>query len=173
MIRKEIPSDPARMAALKSGQVDLVNYVPATDYAAMQKDKSVDTFVADSVYFLNLTPNVKEPCRRRSRSTARRSTPTAARPKCARPWISPSTARRSFASCSKAWAVRPLADARPISSAATRTCRSAPTILGEGQLLADAGYPKGFEIDFHCTTTACRAMRQCARRSRRCGLAPA
>jgi peptide/nickel transport system substrate-binding protein len=60
VIRKEIPSDPARMAALKSGQVDLVNYVPATDYAAMQKDKSVDTFVADSVYFLNLTPNVKE-----------------------------------------------------------------------------------------------------------------
>ena len=60
VVRKEIPNDPARMAALKSGQVDLVNYVPATDYASMQKDKNVDTFVADSVYFLNITPNVKE-----------------------------------------------------------------------------------------------------------------
>ena len=58
--RKEIPSDPARMAALKSGQVDLVNYVPATDYASLQRDKSVDTFIADTVYILNITPNVKE-----------------------------------------------------------------------------------------------------------------
>ncbi|WP_349368603.1 ABC transporter substrate-binding protein [Salinarimonas sp.] len=54
VIRKEIPNDPARVAALKSGQVDMINYVPATDYAAMLRDSSVETFIGDSVYILDI-----------------------------------------------------------------------------------------------------------------------
>ncbi len=54
VIRKEIPNDPARVAALKSGQVDIINYVPATDYASMQRDSSLDTFIGDSVYILDI-----------------------------------------------------------------------------------------------------------------------
>ncbi|WP_289041170.1 ABC transporter substrate-binding protein [uncultured Aliiroseovarius sp.] len=58
--RREIPDDAARVAALKSGQVDLINYVPATDYLSMQNDDSVETFVSDSVYILNIAPVVKD-----------------------------------------------------------------------------------------------------------------
>jgi peptide/nickel transport system substrate-binding protein len=60
VVRKEIPDDAARVAALKSGQVDLINYVPASDYLGMQNDASLDTFVSDSVYILNIAPSVKD-----------------------------------------------------------------------------------------------------------------
>ena len=40
VIRREIPNDAARIAALKSGQVDIINYVPATDVAALQQPLS-------------------------------------------------------------------------------------------------------------------------------------
>lgn len=58
--RREIPDDAARVAALKSGQVDMINYVPATDYLSMKNDSSLDTFVSDSVYILNIAPSVKD-----------------------------------------------------------------------------------------------------------------
>ena len=58
--RREIPDDAARVAALKSRQVDMINYVPATDYLAMQNDSSLDTFVSDSIYILNIAPSVKD-----------------------------------------------------------------------------------------------------------------
>ena len=59
-MRKEIPDDAARVAALRSGEVDLINYVPASDYVAMQNDGDVETFVSDSVYILNVAPSVKD-----------------------------------------------------------------------------------------------------------------
>ena len=60
VVRKEIPDDAARVAALLSGQVDLINYVPATDYLSMQNNSDVETFIADSVYILNVQPSVKD-----------------------------------------------------------------------------------------------------------------
>ncbi|MFV0385833.1 ABC transporter substrate-binding protein [Paracoccus sp. (in: a-proteobacteria)] len=60
VIRKEIPDDAARVAALRSGQVDLINYVPASDYVSMKGDGSLQTFVADSIYILNVSPVVKD-----------------------------------------------------------------------------------------------------------------
>jgi len=60
VVRREIPDDAARVAALKSGQVDMINYVPATDYLSMQSDGSLDTFVSDSIYILNIAPSVKD-----------------------------------------------------------------------------------------------------------------
>lgn len=60
VVRREIPDDAARVAALRSGQVDLINYVPASDYLTMQNNPALDTFVADSVYILNVAPVVKD-----------------------------------------------------------------------------------------------------------------
>ncbi|RVU38630.1 ABC transporter substrate-binding protein [Hwanghaeella grinnelliae] len=54
VIRKEIPNDSARLAALKAGQVDIINYVSSVDYLALQRDSSVDAVVGDSVYIMNL-----------------------------------------------------------------------------------------------------------------------
>ncbi|SDF01338.1 ABC transporter substrate-binding protein [Limimaricola pyoseonensis] len=60
VIRREIADDAARVAALQSGQVDLINYVPASDYLTMQGNPDLDTFVSDSVYILNIAPSVKD-----------------------------------------------------------------------------------------------------------------
>ncbi|MFN4128750.1 MAG: ABC transporter substrate-binding protein, partial [Paracoccaceae bacterium] len=60
VIRREIPDDAARVAALLSGQVDLINYVPASDYLTMQGNSKLDTFVSDSVYILNIQPSLKD-----------------------------------------------------------------------------------------------------------------
>ncbi|WP_155131557.1 ABC transporter substrate-binding protein [Pseudovibrio flavus] len=60
VVRREIADDAARVAALRSGQVDMINYVPAADYLAMKNDSDVETFVGDSVYILNIAPNVKD-----------------------------------------------------------------------------------------------------------------
>ncbi|MBM9594307.1 ABC transporter substrate-binding protein [Roseitranquillus sediminis] len=60
VVRKEIPDDAARVAALLSGQVDLINYVPATDYLSMQGNPEIETFISDSVYILNIQPSVKD-----------------------------------------------------------------------------------------------------------------
>ena len=60
VVRKEIPDDAARVAALRSGDVDLINYVPATDVLAMEGDPEIETFAADSVYILNVAPSVKD-----------------------------------------------------------------------------------------------------------------
>ncbi|XDA98016.1 ABC transporter substrate-binding protein [Sulfitobacter sp. LCG007] len=60
VVRKEIPDDAARVAALRSGQVNMINYVPASDYLAMQNDGDIETFVSDSIYILNVQPSVKD-----------------------------------------------------------------------------------------------------------------
>ncbi len=60
VVRKEIPDDAARVAALRSGDVDLINYVPATDVLAMEGDPEIETFAADFVYILNVAPSVKD-----------------------------------------------------------------------------------------------------------------
>ncbi len=60
VVRREIPDDAARVAALLSGQVDLINYVPASDYLTMQGNSDLDTFVSDSVYILNIQPSLKD-----------------------------------------------------------------------------------------------------------------
>ena len=58
--RREIPDDAARVAALRSGQVDMINYVPASDVIAMENNSDVELFKADSIYILNIAPSVKD-----------------------------------------------------------------------------------------------------------------
>jgi peptide/nickel transport system substrate-binding protein len=52
--RREIPNDQARVAALKAGQLDLINYVPSADWKALQRDQKLKVFVGDSIYIFNL-----------------------------------------------------------------------------------------------------------------------
>ncbi len=60
VIRKEIPNDSSRLAALKAGQVDVINYVSSVDYLALENDASVDAITGDSVYVMNLQLDQRE-----------------------------------------------------------------------------------------------------------------
>ncbi len=53
VIRKEMPNDSSRLAALKAGQVDIINYVSSVDYLALRQDTSIDSVLGDSVYVMN------------------------------------------------------------------------------------------------------------------------
>ncbi len=54
VIRREISDDASRLAALKAGDVDVINYVSSADYLSLQNDPDVDTYIGDFVYVMNL-----------------------------------------------------------------------------------------------------------------------
>ena len=60
VIRKEIPNDSSRLAALKAGQVDVINYVSSVDYLALENDANIDAIIGDSVYIMNLQLDQRE-----------------------------------------------------------------------------------------------------------------
>lgn len=153
VIRKEIPSDPARIAALKSGQVDLVNYVPATDYASMQKDKSVDTFVADSVYFMNIVPNVKETLPKPVKVDGKEIAANPLRDAKVRQALDLAIDRKTLVRVVLEGLGRPANQLMPVNffGSSKALPERSYDVAQAKKLLAEAGYPKGFEIDFTCT----------------------
>ncbi|MBP6850142.1 MAG: ABC transporter substrate-binding protein [Rhodoferax sp.] len=169
VVRKEIPSDPARIAALKSGQVDLVNYVPATDYASMQKDRSVDTFVADSVYILNITPNVKETLPRPAKVDGKEIAANPLRDPKVREAMDLAIDRKTLVRVVLEGLGKPANQLMPSNffGGSTKLAERPYDVNKAKKLLADAGYPKGFELDFHCTnnrlpgdSAVCEALSQ-------------
>jgi peptide/nickel transport system substrate-binding protein len=169
VIRKEIPNDPARVAALKSGQVDLINYVPATDYATMQKDKAVDTFIADTVYFLNITPNVKETLPKPVKVDGKEITANPLRDPKVREAMDLAIDRKTLVRVVLEGLGRPANQLMPINFfGGSKNLPERPYDVAKAKkLLADAGYPKGFEIDFACTnnrlpgdSAVCEALSQ-------------
>ena len=169
VIRKEIPSDPARMAALKSGQVDLVNYVPATDYASMQRDKSVDTFIADTVYILNITPNVKETLPKPVKVDGKEIAANPLRDARVREAMDLAIDRKTLVRIVLEGLGRPANQLMPANFfGGSKNLPERPYDVNKAkQLLTEAGYPKGFEIDFFCTnnrlpgdSAVCEALSQ-------------
>lgn len=169
VIRKEIPSDPARMAALKSGQVDLVNYVPATDYASLQRDKSVDTFIADTVYILNITPNVKETLPKPVKVDGKEIAANPLRDARVREAMDLAIDRKTLVRIVLEGLGRPANQLMPSNFfGGSKNLPERPFDVNKAkQLLTDAGYPKGFEIDFFCTnnrlpgdSAVCEALSQ-------------
>ncbi len=59
-VRKEIANDAARVAQLKAGQLDLITRVPATDVAALKRDPKIDVQVIDTVYVFNIELDMRE-----------------------------------------------------------------------------------------------------------------
>ena len=60
VIRKEIPNDAARVAQLKAGQLDLITRVPAADVPALKRDPKLHVETIDTVYVFNLEMDQRE-----------------------------------------------------------------------------------------------------------------
>ncbi|MFN3937016.1 MAG: ABC transporter substrate-binding protein [Gemmobacter sp.] len=60
VVRRELTNDASRLAALRAGQVDLVNYVSSADYVALQRDPQVEVITAPSAYVMNLQLDQRE-----------------------------------------------------------------------------------------------------------------
>ena len=59
-VRKEIPNDAARVAQLKAGQLDLITRVPATDVASLKRDAKLAVETIDTVYVFNVEMDMRE-----------------------------------------------------------------------------------------------------------------
>lgn len=59
-VRKEIPNDAARVAQLKTGQLDLITRVPATDVASLKQDSKLAVQTIDTVYVFNIELDMRD-----------------------------------------------------------------------------------------------------------------
>jgi peptide/nickel transport system substrate-binding protein len=151
--RREIPDDAARVAALKSGQVDMINYVPATDYLSMKNDSALDTFVSDSVYILNIAPSVKdvEPQPIKVNGVEVEGNPL--QDLRVRKALDLAINRDVLVNIVLEGLGTPANQLMPAGFFGfSADLPAAPYDLDQAKaLLANAGYPDGFEIDFTCT----------------------
>jgi peptide/nickel transport system substrate-binding protein len=154
VVRKEIPNDSSRLAALKAGQVDLINYVSSADYLALQRDSDVTVFRGPSAYVMNLQLDQRD------------ETPTvydnAGDPLDENPFQNPLVREAIDLAIDRETMVEIVLEGLG---------QPARQVMPEGffgssedvidrpydperarALLAEAGYPDGFQIDLYCTS---------------------
>lgn len=150
----EISNDSARVAALLSDRVDLINYAPPTDVARIRSEEGLEVFSGDSVYIFMLFPDYADdtPLVRAKDGSELDSNPF--QDIRVRQAISLGVNREAIAS-------RVMEDlATPASQIITEgffgwspTSPELTYDLEKAQaLLAEAGYPDGFAVDLHCTS---------------------
>jgi peptide/nickel transport system substrate-binding protein len=59
-VRREIPNDAARVAQLRAGQLDLITRVPATDVATLKRDPKLTVQTVDTVYVFNVELDMRD-----------------------------------------------------------------------------------------------------------------
>ncbi|WP_044045250.1 ABC transporter substrate-binding protein [Octadecabacter antarcticus] len=153
VIRREIPNDSSRLAALKAGQVDLINYVSSVDYLALERDANIDAVKGDSVYIMNLQLDQREdtPLVRAIDGSDLAENPF--RDLRVRQAVDHAIDRQTMVDIVLEGLGRPANQMMPAgffgSSENIPMPEYSPTKARE--LLADAGYPDGFEVDLYCT----------------------
>jgi peptide/nickel transport system substrate-binding protein len=152
-VRKEIPNDAARVAQLKAGQLDLINRVPASDVASLRRDAKLAVDVIDTVYVFNVEMDMREQARN---VTGKDGSALAKNPFLdirVREAIDMAIDRRTLAEI----AMEGLG--KPSHQMVTPTIFGFNKALGERKhdvaaakkLMADAGYPNGFKVQFSFT----------------------
>lgn len=151
--RKEIPDDAARVASLRSGQVDLINYVPASDYLAMQNDGDIETFISDSIYILNVQPNVKDELPQKVRVNGEEIDANPLQDLRVREALDLAINRDVLVNVVLEGLGTPANQLMPEGFFGyTDAIGEKPYDVEKAkELLTEAGYPDGFEIDFTCT----------------------
>lgn len=150
----EISNDAARVAALLSKRVDVVNYVPFSDVEKMRRNRDVSVVQGQSIYVFLLYPD--------QRAHSDLVTDKAGKPLDVNPLSKPQVRQAlSLAIDRTSIADRALEGfAKPANQLIDDKFFGAlPTppkleynVAKARQLLADAGYPDGFKLPLHCTS---------------------
>jgi peptide/nickel transport system substrate-binding protein len=153
VIRKEIPNDSSRLAALKAGQVDVINYVSSVDYLALERDSSIDAIKGDSVYIMNLQLDQREdtPLVRAIDGSDLDSNPF--RDLKVRQAIDLAIDRETMVDIVLEGLGKPANQMMPAGFFGSSERIEMPVYdpAKAKEMLADAGYPDGFEVDLYCT----------------------
>ncbi|MEM1266945.1 MAG: ABC transporter substrate-binding protein, partial [Pseudomonadota bacterium] len=150
----EISNDSARVAALLSGRVDMINYAPPTDVERIRREDELEVFSGPSVYIFMLFPDYRDETPRVRAKGGGALDANPFQDIRVRQAISLAVNREAIAS-------RVMEDlATPASQIITTGffgwSPDAPELSYDDEaakaLLAEAGYPDGFELDLHCTS---------------------
>jgi peptide/nickel transport system substrate-binding protein len=154
VIRKEIPNDSSRLAALKAGQVDVINYVSSVDYLALQRDAEIDAVIGDSVYIMNLQLDQREdtPLVRANDGSKLAENPF--RDLKVRQAIDYAIDRETMVEIVLEGLGKPANQMMPVDFFGSNVDIPMPEYdpAKARELLADAGYPDGFQVDLYCTS---------------------
>ncbi len=154
VIRKEIPNDSSRLAALKAGQVDVVNYVSSVDYLALQQDAEIDAVIGDSVYIMNLQLDQREdtPMVRANDGSALPENPL--RDLKVRQAIDYAIDRETMVEIVLEGLGKPANQMMPVDFFGSNADIPMPEYdpAKAKELLTEAGYPDGFQVDLYCTS---------------------
>lgn len=154
-VRKEIPNDAARVAQLKAGQLDLITRVPATDVASLKADAKLSVQTIDTVYVFNMELDLRD-APPAGQIAAKDGSPLAKNPlqdPRVREAIDLAIDRKALAEV----ALEGLG--KPANQLVTPSIFGFNKALPERKydvaqakkLLADAGYPNGFKVQFAFT----------------------
>jgi peptide/nickel transport system substrate-binding protein len=150
----EISNDSARVAALLSGRVDMINYAPPTDVERIRSEDKLEVYSGSSVYIFMLFPDYRDdtPLVRAKDGGKLDSNPF--QDIRVRQAISFGVNRPAIASRVMEGLATPASQI--ITDGFFGWSPSAPELSYDVDqakaLLAEAGYPDGFQLDLHCTS---------------------
>lgn len=153
VVRKEISDDASRLAALKAGDVDVINYVSSADYLALDSDPDIATFIGDSVYVMNLQLDQREDTPKVRAKDGSKLAENPLRDARVREAIDLAIDRETMVEIVLEGLGTPANQMMPEGFFGSSEDIPAPVYDPEKAkaLLAEAGYPDGFEIDLYCT----------------------
>ena len=152
-VRKEISNDAARVAQLKAGQLDLITRVPDSDVAALKRDPKLTVQTIDTVYVFNVELDMRDKALNVSAKDGSALDKNPFLDLRVREAIDLAIDRKALAEV----AMEGLG--KPVNQMVTPSIFGFNKALGERKydpaaarkLLAEAGYPNGFKLQFSFT----------------------
>ena len=152
-VRKEIANDAARVAQLKAGQLDLITRVPATDIDVLKRDPKINVQTIDTVYVFNVELDMRDKALNVAAKDGSALDKNPFQDLRVREAIDLAIDRKALAEV----AMEGLG--KPANQMVTPSIFGFNKALGERKydpaaarkLLADAGYPNGFRLQFSFT----------------------
>ncbi len=153
VVRREIPNDAARVAQLRTGQVDMIVRTPAADVPTLEKDASLTIVKGDTVYVFYCEFDMREKAPQISARDGSALAENPFRDARVREAVDLAIDREALATISMEGLGKPATqlvtpgifgynDALPLTRANVAKARA---------LLAAAGYPNGFKVVFNFT----------------------
>ncbi|WP_232287751.1 ABC transporter substrate-binding protein [Verminephrobacter eiseniae] len=150
----EISNDAARLAALSSKRVDLINYLPYGDVAKLKNNRDFSVVQGDSIYIYLLYPDVREKSELITDKAGKPLPVNPLRDKRVREALSLAIDRKTIAGTVLEGMATP---SNQLIVDGFFGALSKPPLLPTNidrakKLLTEAGYPNGFSLPLHCTS---------------------
>ncbi|MDP3416648.1 ABC transporter substrate-binding protein [Falsiroseomonas sp.] len=151
--KREISNDSSRVAALLSGNVDLINYVPPASVGTLNRTANLQVLQVPSIYVFLLHPDGRDQSPLVTDNEGRPFAQSPLRDRRVRQALSLSINRNGMARNIMEGLAEPAhTPLPPVFFGVPRDTAELRYDPAEGRrLLAEAGFPNGFRIQLHCT----------------------